>query len=281
MGLRPFGPGEWLEVDEERDAMLAEKRRLLAERPDDVVGLVEDPRGTVRAASSELLDVVLAECGRTGLPADPPEPELHPVVAAGLRVQEDWCVHVPDDRGRWVLVAACVCFPTRWVLADKLGLPVREVHRPVAGYEEQLGDPVDRFLDRLTPASPRWRLNWNLTDDPTLYQPGGKYRTEPAPLRPDDVATGVWLRVERQTLVRLPGTGAVVFGIRIHQDPLGALGDRPDDLARLAATIRSLPAGTLEHKSMGAFAPAVLAWIDGRTAQKSRNSSDSTPFSPS
>lgn len=269
MGLRPVGPGEWLEFDEDRASMLAEKRRLLAERPDDVVGLADDPHGTARAAATELRDRVAAECGRAGHTVSP-DPEVHPVVAAGLLVQEDWCVHVPDAQGRWVLAAACVCFPTRWVLADKLGLPVREVHRPVAGYEEQLGDPVDRFLDRLSPEAPRWRLNWNLTDDPTLYQPDGKYRTEPAALGPEDVAAGVWLRVERQTLVRLPASGAVVFGIRIHQDRLGVLGDRPDDLARLAATIRSLPPGTLEHKSMGAFAPAVLAWIDGRVAAAAR-----------
>lgn len=265
MGLRPVVPGEWLEFDEDRAPMLAEKHRLLAERPADVVGLADDPLGAAFAASVELRDLVAGECVRRGHTART-EPDLHPVVSAGLLVQEDWCVHVPDARDRWVLAAACVCFPTRWVLADKLGLPVREVHRPVAGYDEQLGDPVDRFLDRLTPDAPRWRLNWNLTDDPTLYQPGGKYRTEPADLGPDDVPAAVWLRVERQTLVRLPVTGAVVFGIRIHQDLLGALADRPEDLARLAATIRSLPAGTLEHKSMGAFAPAVLAWIDRQVA---------------
>ena len=151
------------------------------------------------------------------------------------------------------------------MLADKLGLPMAAVHAPVAGYAEQLAGPVDRFFERLEVDAPRWRLNWNLTDDDSLYQPGGKYRTEPAEgLGPDDVADAVWLRVERQTLRRLPGTGAVVFGIRVHQDPLGLLAGRHDVLERLSATIRSFPPGTLEHKSMGAFAPAVLAWIDDR-----------------
>ena len=130
---------------------------------------------------------------------------------------------------------------------------------------EQLAAPVDRFFDRLEVDSPRWRLNWNLSDDDSLYQPGGKYRTEPAAdLSAAGVPDRIWLRVERQTLRRLPMTGAVVFGIRIHQDLLGRLADRPDVLARLAATIRSFPPGTLEHKSMGAFAPAVLEWIEGK-----------------
>lgn len=286
MGLRPLDLGDWLEVDEDLGAFLDHKAQVLADRHGDVVAVVEDPDGRVRRAGQELLDVLvqhLAECHPTThrrmgdtvvvhgraepVPVTPSALELagiHPVDAAGRLVAEDWAVQL-EGRSGWTLVAASVCSPTRWVLADKLGLPMAAVHAPVAGYVEQLADPVDRFFERLEVDAPRWRLNWNLTDDDSLYQPGGKYRTEPAEgLGPDDVAEAVWLRVERQTLRRLPGTGAVVFGIRVHQDPLGLLAGRHDVLERLSATIRSFPPGTLEHKSMGAFAPAVLAWIDDR-----------------
>jgi len=288
MGLRPLREEDWLEIDEDLDLFVAHKQRMLSERPADVVAVVADSDGSVHSASVELLECLAGHLVRwhssTHVPAGdgiavgsrgdvvPVTPSalaaagLHPIDAAGQLTQEDWTIQVRRPDG-WILAAASVCCPTRWVLAEKLGRPMADVHRPVAGYTEQLESAVDRFFDRITPEEPRWRLNWNLTDSTDLYQPGGKYRDEPdAGLTADVVADRVWLRVERQTLRRLPRSGAVVFGIRIHSDPLGVLADRPDVLARLAATIRSLPPGTLSHKSMGAFAPAVLSWIDGTVA---------------
>ena len=298
MGLRPLDPHEWLEVDEDLGGFLAHKARILDERHDDVVAVVDDPDGRVRRACQELLDVLVGHLGsvhrsthrRAGevvevhggvgpVPVTPTSldrADLHPVDAAGRLVAEDWAVQLDGPAG-WTLAAASVCSPTRWVLADKLGLPMAAVHAPVSGYREQLADPVDRFFDRLEVGAPRWRLNWNLTDCDDLYQPGGKYRTEPAEgLGADDVGDRVWLRVERQTLRRLPDSGAVVFGIRVHQDRLGLLARRPDVLARLAATIRTFPPGTLEHKSMGAFAPAVLTWIDARLDGRSTSANPPT-----
>ncbi len=289
MGLRPLEPTEWLEVDEELPRFVDHKSTVLGERHGDVVAVVDDPDGSVRDACSELLErlvdhlvvhhpsthvrsgeEVVVAGGRATVPVTPAallERGLHPVDAAGRLTQEDWAVQVRRPEG-WVLAAASVCSPTRWVLAEKLGRPMADVHRPVAGYTEQLAGSVDRFFDRITPATPRWRLNWNLTDSTDLYQPGGKHRDQPSPgLTAAVVPDRVWLRVERQTLVRLPATGAVVFGIRIHQDPLATLAERPEDLDLLARTIRSFPPGTLSDKSMGAFAPAVLAWIDDRVAE--------------
>ncbi|MBU6215680.1 MAG: DUF3445 domain-containing protein [Acidobacteria bacterium] len=284
MGLRPLDLGDWLEVDEDLGAFLDHKAHVLETRPGDVVAVVDDPDGRVRRAGQELLDVLvqhLAEChatthrrlgdavvvdgGPEPVPVTPAALDragIHPVDAAGRLVAEDWAVQLRRSEG-WTLDAASICSPTRWVLAEKLGRPMAAVHEPVAGYAEQLAAPVDRFFDRLEVDAPRWRLNWNLSDDDSLYQPTGKYRTEPADdLSAADVPDRIWLRVERQTLRRLPSTGAVVFGIRVHQDLLGRLAGRPEVLARLAGTIRSFPPGTLEHKSMGAFAPAVLEWID-------------------
>ena len=284
MGLRPLDPAEWLEVDGDLGEFLEHKRSVLGSLPGEVLAVVADPDGSVRDACQELLDALVDHLtvhhpdthtrsgdrvavldDPAGVPVTPVAlagAGMHPVDAAGRLTQEDWAVQV-RRRGEWVLAAASVCCPTRWVLTEKIGRSVGVVHQPVAGYPEQLEGAVDRFFDRITPTSPRWRLNWNLTDSTDLYQPGGKYRTEPVDdLDPEGVEDRIWLRVERQTLRCLPATGAVVFGIRIHQDPLRSLADRPEVLDRLARTIRSFPPGTLAHKSMGAFAPSVLEWID-------------------
>jgi hypothetical protein len=268
MGLRPLDLAAWLEVDEHLADDLALKRQLVEERYDDVVAIVDDP--AVHAAAAELWDFVLRD-------ATPPwfaavqNPEgggdeggLHPIVRCGLSTQEDWALMVPVD-GELVLAAACICFPTRWVLSTKIGKPMAAVHEHVAYYDEHLSTTVDSFFGRITVDKPVWRLNWNLMDDPALYQPIGTSPPGVHPgITPDNAGERLWLRVERQTLRRLPETGAVAFGIRIHQRPVSALLDSPDDLATLRTAIANLPPETFDYKSLGGFSDALDAWIMSR-----------------
>jgi len=272
MGLRPLDLDEWLEVDEHAAGDLALKAQLVDERYDEVVAVVDRPE--VHAACEELWELVAAATGSVvQIPGSSREsaPQngraWHPIVRAGLSTQEDWAVMVPVD-GELVLAAACVCFPTRWVLSTKIGMPMSAVHEHVAYYDEHLSRPVDSFFERITPDKPVWRLNWNLMDDPELFQPvATSALAHQAGITADDVGERVWLRVERQTLRRLPRTGAVVFGIRIHQRPLSALLDRPDRLATLRTAIANLPPETFDYKSLGPFADALDEWL-GRVLEQ-------------
>jgi hypothetical protein len=76
----------------------------------------------------------------------------------------------------------------------------------------------------------------------------------------------MWLRVERQTLVRLPDSGAVVFGIRVHVDRLDSLADDPGALDRLGRSLRAMPEHTRRDKDLLDRGDAVLAWIDTQLA---------------
>ncbi|MBX7069217.1 MAG: DUF3445 domain-containing protein [Microthrixaceae bacterium] len=258
MGLRPLDLADWLEIDGDRDADLALKAMLVAERYQDVVAIVDDPgaRSAVDAACEELLAEVAAHVSPTV------EGAFHPIVAAGLSTQEDWAVMLPVG-GRLVLAAACVCFPTRWVLGTMIGKPMTGVHQHVAFYDEHLARPVDAFFDRLNVDKPVWRLNWNLMDDPDLFQPVAKHNSAvPNPaISATNVGERVWLRVERQTLRRLPDTGAIVFGIRIHQRPLAALLDHPEHLSTMRSAIVNLPEPTFAYKGIAAFAEALDQWL--------------------
>lgn len=49
----------------------------------------------------------------------------------------------------------------------------------------------------------------------------------------------VWLRTERQTLRRLPRSGAIVFTIRVYQTSVERLGKEPGVPGRMASAIRS------------------------------------------
>ncbi len=76
----------------------------------------------------------------------------------------------------------------------------------------------------------------------------------------------LFLRVERQTLRRLPISSAVLFGIRVHAYPLGRVVTTPGIAAGLAAAVRALPAETAHYKSLPMFQTALLRWLDWRAA---------------
>jgi len=154
MGLRPLDMSQWLEVDERRDVELEEKRELLATKYDVVVAT--NPLGD--AGSAELLAEVTAFLAThfATLPVVV-SPDDHPIVAASRLVQEDLCVLVRTDA--WRLQAACVCFPSRWNLASKLGTTLDDVHRPVPSYDAELSRPTNAFFERLRPERSFWRLN--------------------------------------------------------------------------------------------------------------------------
>jgi hypothetical protein len=203
MGLRPLELEHWLEVDERRDRELEQKRQLLDTAYDVVVATT--PEGD--EGSRELLAEVASslEVHHPQIAFDERSDE-HPIVAAARLVQEDLCVLVRSDA--WRLQAACVCFPSRWSLASKLGTTLDEIHRPVPTYDVELSRPTNAFFDRLKPERSFWRLNWTLIDSPALHQPTVARRS------PHGDLADWFFRVERQTLRRLRRSDAVVFTIR-------------------------------------------------------------------
>ena len=170
----------------------------------------------------------------------------HPLIGASRLVQEDLCVMQRDDD--WRLVAACVCFPSRWNLAEKIGTSLDEIHSPVPGYSSALATPTRATFDRLEPDKSFWRLNWTLLDNPDLHQPG--------PVRvPGSAAPEDWFfRVERQTIRRLARSRAVVFTIRNYVTALSKLIEDEVFIENLLHSLHTAPAATCEYKGWGDIA---------------------------
>ncbi|PIL36662.1 hypothetical protein GSI_00351 [Ganoderma sinense ZZ0214-1] len=69
------------------------------------------------------------------------------------------------------------------------------------------------------------------------------------------------LRTERQTLRRLPRTGAIVFTIRVYQTQLAELVKEPGVPGRIASAIRSWPEDVARYKARGAY-ESILPYLD-------------------
>jgi len=265
MGVHPLDLDHWLVVDDDAPGELALKRVLLTERHEEVFLALPGSE----APGSETLELVRSWLTSRNHGVADATPGLHPLDEAGRLVQEDLCL-LDRSEDSYVLTAASVCFPSHWRIADKLGRSVAEIHAPVARYDEELRSRVDTFISRLRPERPVWRRNLSLHSHDELFRP------EPHE-SPDSFTggvDGVWLRSERQTLVRLPGTGSVLFTIRTQQCPLRALTNLADVRAALDAKLRALRPELTRLAERRPFPDWVPQWLDQPDAPLVGSTSD-------
>ena len=185
------------------------------------------------------------------------------IEAAARAHWEDMCLMVRragEDVYR--LAAAAVAFPTDWRPADKMGLPLAAMHAPIDGYEEQLSTGVDRFMAKLKAGRIYGRSNWFVVPDgglrhlPAEDDPGFEgVTTETAGVR-------LFVRCERQTLRRLPETGAILFTIGVHLEPVGNAGLAGTE--KLVAAVASLPEGERRRRGADQFEAALRGYAAKR-----------------
>ena len=237
-GIAPLDPARWILIDEAYGAQMAERDRLIAAMPERVHALNE----AARPAAEELLARVLAEIARLpGFAVGPDQvvrpdgvritcDRAAPLLTLGRLVAQDFCLlERPEGSAEHVLTGAILCFPARWRLAEKMGRPLIAIHDPVEVYDAALAPRVQRLFDAIRPEAPLWRANALLYANPALFQPE---RAQPG--TPEAAAPPRYFRSERQCLVRLPQSRAVVFSIHTY---LMALGDLPPGAAEGIAAV--------------------------------------------
>jgi hypothetical protein len=257
MGTRSLAPPAWLLRDDLASSEMALRRRLLAEQR----GLVFACTPVAEAAASETADLIGRwHVDRDGS-ADPSGGETHPLARAGMQVQEDLCIMV-HHHGAWHLEGAVLCFPSMWSLAEKMGRPTSEIHAPVAHYAEELGQRVDTFFDRLALDKLVHRRNVSLWPACLLWVPTPSIPATLWDRPPAEAGVPIlWVRSERQTLRRLPASGAILFTIRVQMAPLAVLARRPDRARDLAAWLRA-PGGESRRRQLGSALQHDLTWLD-------------------
>ena len=236
-GVEPLNMDDWPRVDEAFAAQMALRKILITEQNDKVRAALPGSE----AAAAELFDFVLATLAISDDYAISQDQVTRPdgvkvsadgdpLTVLGHLVVEDFNIlqRAPVDN-RHRLTAAILCFPFQWSLAEKLGRPLTDVHRVVASYQGDVAARVQRLFDGLRPGMGLCRTNGVTAQGVELFTP--RLEAERPPTRPKaDVAP--FIRSERQCLLRLPKTGAVVFSIQTLLVRHSSLSD--DEAAMLA-----------------------------------------------
>ncbi|KAH9921530.1 uncharacterized protein BXZ73DRAFT_91792 [Epithele typhae] len=227
-----------------------------------------------------------------------------PLRVARSLIQEDIDILIEGTDGLYYLQAGAMCIAGSWRIEDKLGMPLDEIHTSghVPQFKERLQPSMERFFRRLPVDKPVVRTNYSFQ---VVQEPAARVPA-PAPgsllaIDPDELAWAatmngsedvseyeraqhvlrdgperepvqatprtVMLRTERQTLRRLPRTGAVVFLIRVHQTRVEDVLGEPGVPGRMASALRSWPEDVVKYKARAAF-EGILPYLDAAHAEQ-------------
>jgi hypothetical protein len=235
-GILPVEGQDWLRVDEAYAPQMALRDRLIAAQSDTVHALLPNAHPAAEELYATVLDRLHTASGFSVTDTDVTRPDgitvrldpAQPLLTLGRLVQEDLCL-MQEEGDEYHLTGAVLCFPASWTLAQKLGRPMTGIHVPVPVYDADIARRVARLFDAIRPEQPLWRMNYLTYDDFVLHQPRREGEKRP---RPTD---HVFIRCERQCLLRLPVTRAVVFTIHTYVVDAGTVS--PDQLAALREAV--------------------------------------------
>lgn len=263
MGLRPLDSRRWIETDTDLPGYHSHKqaqRRELQDRVYRALPVSEDAQRELASALLAHLSAPQQTLYRsdgntliftpTGLRL--PLAGTETLWNASLWIADD-IVLMQEIDGEYRLSAASLCSPSSWLLEEKFARTLAAIHAPIPGFSAALTPSVDRFLHHLRTDRPVERFNWSLQTSDSLCQRA----TQTAAVEAD---TDLYYRCERQTLRRLPHTGAIVFTIRVYVHPLESLAATSDALPALFNTIDNTPAALADYKGFARLAPALLKY---------------------
>jgi hypothetical protein len=270
IGLKPINTQDWLEIDDNFKNENNLKKNLLSSKRHKVFQANDNSL----SAQKELLKMVTEHLKKyhseeysfkdqnifikaTRESINLLDSNTPPIETASLLVQEDLILMMPKEN-KFYLEAAVLTSPSHWSLVEKFSKNLIDLHEGVPGYEEKIGSRVDEIFNKLPSDRILERLNWSIYDSPELFQPVG---SKPEVTMKRKNIQDLHLRVERQTIRKLPGQGSIVFTIRVHVDPLLSISKEHDLLDDLNLAIASLPQEMKEYKAIDQIEKEVINWI--------------------
>ncbi|KAK5108773.1 hypothetical protein LTR62_007833 [Meristemomyces frigidus] len=144
-------------------------------------------------------------------------------------VPEDFAIMIRNPTtGLYNFRAGIICSSLGWNLGSKIGLNLNQIHDPVPDYLAKMQFSMDRYFAKMPTDKPIQRGSWGFEIDTPLFMPPGDPQEQ---LRegqdPSHTIDRCHLRVDWQTLRRLPLSGAIVFNFKAVFTPVTRFRDEP------------------------------------------------------
>jgi len=203
------------------------------------------------------------------------------MTVAGLLVQDDLFITVEGTDGKYYFQAGSICTGGFWRMEDKIGKALDDIHKGgnVPQYETKLKPSLTRFFRKLRTDKPVLRNNYFIQIDNELswseptngnedafdegtHEPKQELWGDFKPPEPTMRVEDIHFRTERQSLRRMPRTGAVLFTVRTYIEPMTKLAQEPGVPGRLVSAVRSFPDDIFVYKAAHLYRDALLPYLD-------------------
>ena len=166
-------------------------------------------------------------------------------------VPEDFAIMIRDSQtGIYSFRGGMIMSSLGWDLGSKIGLKLHEIHAPIPDYSEKMQFSMDRYFAKKPTNKGIQRGSWGFEIDQPLYMaPGDPLEKLKETQDPNLTIERVHLRVDHQTLRRLPLSGAVVFNFKGLFTPVQDFRDEPYIPSLVLKVLREGKRSIMEYKN--------------------------------
>jgi dimethylamine monooxygenase subunit A len=283
LGLRPIRPENWILIGAEHAEMMRQKwERLDNHRPFYYRTLPHS-----LPAQRELRERVVAHLAAdhpqsfeksgsvirsriTGQTLDLDDDSTEPLLQVSYLIEEDFML-LEEVGGTIQITAASNAYSSSGRLVGSVGHDMEWAHEPVPQLTRKLGGRINRVLDSIHAATPCERFNWQITPMATVFFPhedphaanAAAMREVFAALCRDPTRAGdfLWIRVERQTLRRLPDSNAVAFSLHTYSDPLSSMQSDAESVRAIWTLLNNYSEERWKYSEMDIVREPLMIWL--------------------
>ncbi|KAK7957020.1 alpha-1-2-mannosyltransferase [Apiospora aurea] len=285
MGLRSISFPDWIQLDNHYPKYYKDKRDRIADRGDKCCKTAPEAYPAALELLQELVEYMparyptLYKRTSTGILNLWSGEEINiterplkedPMTLCGRLTQDDLALMIEKPDGMYYLLAGSILLAGFWRLTDKFGmsLPMLHYSGEVPQYKEKLETGMLKFFARLRCEEIYSRNNYFIQVDDALPWSWsiGDEDSEGLSWSTAEKNRAIehhFLRSERQTLRRLPRTGAVCFTIRTYFHPITEVAQEDYVPGRLASAIRSWGPDVSRYKGKERYGDVLLEYLDG------------------
>lgn len=294
MGIRSMDLNDWIQLDNEWPKYHDLKRKRFQEKGNELYGTLPEAYNASMELLKELVNYLpnrypslfkvdggggnnnnIIKNLYTGEEWNFIKPEQDPIFIIANLLQDDIAIMIEQSDGQYYLKSGAIALAGFWRFKDKLNLPLSEIHTTgdVPKYNLNLKKSMEKFFQKLIPESPVVRNNYFIQIDDCLdwsssigdesNEKIGWYTAKNA-----ININQIYYRSERQSVRRLPISGAIIFTIRTYFVPLIEICKEPYIPLRLLNGINSWTDDVKEYRGYDRFKDVVLPYLNEKVKEQ-------------
>jgi hypothetical protein len=176
---------------------------------------------------------------------------MHPLHVLLNNVPEDFAIVLRNENdGMYYFRAGVICSSLGWNVSTKIGMQLKEIHKPIPDYKEKMSFSMDRYFSKMPTNAPIQRGSWGLEVGRPLFMPPGDPHEKLRESQHESLTIEeCTLRVDWQTLRRLPLSAGIVFNFKALFTPVQEFRDEPYIPALVLKILKEGKKSLMEYKN--------------------------------